>query len=119
MDRSAEGGRLVSASEVWRSIFRATYSVAKPAPMRPPDIVAHYSRFFRGHHGPCRVRWSDATASWKFTCCPHVDEDDVCQAHQGFLLGLLDASLRRPVKRFECHRSPDAACTLAFAWDEP
>lgn len=104
--------------DVWRSVFRSAYSRPSPKSAVPLEIVGHYTRFFRGHHGPCRIHWGTNKVSWSFPECPHKSADDVCEVHQGFLLGLLDATSNRETKFTDDSVSRAGTCTLVISWTE-
>jgi hypothetical protein len=105
------------AVEFWCRIFQAAYATPDAAVADPSLITAHYSRFFRGYQGPCRVTWTAVGSTWSFTKCPHGGETDICDAHQGFVVGLLQASVGREVRLADNGLREGGCCKLVFDWE--
>ena len=104
--------------EFWSVLFAALYREAPTVPGTLPEVevLSAHGRFYGAHLGPSGLTWPEGGFCWVFHRCPHGHEPDICEAHIGFVSGLVQAKVMKDV--VIARRWDTPKCTLDGHWVE-
>lgn len=107
------------AQDFWAALFRrraALVVVASASPL-PLQVAAGQAQLYGDFLGPSCADWQPEGCRWVFSRCRHGDDATVCDAHQGFLRGTLEAAGLTAVEVERAWRKP--TCVLELTWRTP